>query len=67
MDLAVSWSRDRVVISSTRAIHVWSLKRQEELLRISMDLEPIVRSVEFSEDTKILNRGMTMVPFFVGT
>ena len=56
-DLAVSWSTDRVSIGSLKGIHVWSLSRQEELVRISIDRDAIVRCVELSEDANIIVSG----------
>ena len=56
-DLAVSWSRDRVVIAADKGIHVWSLSRQEELFRIPIDQKAIVRSVALSRDTKVIVSG----------
>ena len=31
LDLALSWSKDRVAIATLKGIHVWFLSRQEEL------------------------------------
>ena len=57
INLAVSRSRDRVVIVSYQAIHVWSLSHQEELFRISIGQEAFVNCAALSEDTKIIVSG----------
>ena len=66
-DIAVSWSRDGVVVASYQGIHVWSLNRQEELFWISIEWKAIVRSVALSEDIKLLSQAMKTVLFGVGT
>ena len=53
----MSWSRERVAIASLKGIHVWSLSRQEKLIRILIDDKAIVRSLEFSEYAEIIVSG----------
>ena len=56
-DLGVSWAKDRVAVASYEGIDVWSLSRQEELFKISIDRKSLVRSVALSEDAKIIVSG----------
>ena len=56
-DLAVSWSRDRVVIASAIGICFWSLSRQIELLRVPIDVEDSVDCLAMSEDVKCIVSG----------
>ena len=57
IDLAASWSRDRVVVASYEGIHVWSLSRQEELFRISIVDKAFENSVALSQDAKTIMTG----------
>ena len=66
-DLAVLWSRDRVIIESDGGIYVWSLSRQEELFRISIEPKAYENCMALSKDKKILFRVMEIVLFAVGT
>ena len=59
LNIAVSWTRHRVVIACSRATNIWSLNRQEEIFKISIDDDnSVVCSVALSEDTKTIVSGI---------